>query len=65
MDNNFRDDDKIFRFEARWIQHETFEENLFRLWGMARRTYNGDWVKVIEQCGQKLRVWDKEVYRTS
>lgn len=60
---NFRDEGKMFRLEARWTHHDTFDAEIEKYWGESKHRHGHSWVSVIEECGKRLKKWDKEVYR--
>lgn len=62
---DFREGSKLFRFEARWLQHEDFDSCVRNSWLLAKSRSYGQWSKVVEDCGIRLKDWHKEVYMSS
>ncbi|KAL2894806.1 hypothetical protein RDABS01_010715 [Bienertia sinuspersici] len=54
---------KLFRFEAKWLQEENFDDTMVGLWSEAMEEGGHDWSSVVRNCGQKLEDWDKKTYR--
>lgn len=47
---------KIFRFEARWLHVDKFDEIIKDGKGVS-------WMRKIEHCGKLLMTWDKEMFK--
>lgn len=61
----FREDNKIFRFEARWIHHVDFKACIKNIWGLSKAKNRGQWCQVVEECGSQLKQWHRDVYSAS
>lgn len=58
---NFREANRPFRFEARWVHHDDFERNMRNVWGASKNKFRNQWSKMVEECGSKLKQWHKDV----
>lgn len=45
------EDLRPFRFEARWLHHNGFDENLRAVWNSARESHGIDWCRMVEAVG--------------
>ncbi|KAL2939333.1 hypothetical protein RDABS01_000165 [Bienertia sinuspersici] len=54
---------KLFRFEAKWMQEENFDDTMVGFGREAMEEEGHDWSSVVRNCGQKLEHWDKKTYR--
>lgn len=57
-----REDNRIFRFEARWIQHEGFDSCIKNVWTSSKARFRDQWFYVIDDCGSQLKQWHRKVY---
>lgn len=54
---------KIFRFEAKWCQVDSFEGILSDFWGSASGSDLSSSTKKVKHCGKLLIKWDKETFK--
>lgn len=57
-----QDERRLFRFEARWIYHETFDRCLGSFWEEAKSKHGHQWQYIMGECSNQLKKWNKEVY---
>lgn len=57
--------DKPFRYKAKWVQNESFPASLLECWSTAKAICGDDWVRVIDECGNRLKESSKQTYRNS
>lgn len=62
---SLREDDKLFRFEARWLHHMDFEDCIRNIWGLSKVKNRGKWCDVVEECGSQLKKWHRDVFSAS
>lgn len=60
-----REENKLFRFEAQWLQHDFFQEFLRGLWESSKDQVGLSWCKRVDFCGSQLKIWHKDVYSGS
>ncbi|CAO2825064.1 unnamed protein product [Amaranthus hypochondriacus] len=60
------DDNRIFRFEARWLQDDGFDAQIRNFWDTFKANrFRQDCCRVVEDCGASLKQWNKDVFLAS
>ena len=58
-------ENKPFRFEAKWIDNESFIDILLNCWQKSKAKYGDHWIRVVEECGARLKASSHEAYINS
>ncbi|KAL2936256.1 hypothetical protein RDABS01_006694, partial [Bienertia sinuspersici] len=54
---------RVFRFEAKWLQVDCFEDKMHNFLNEALEGGANDWSSVMQTCEQMLRDWDQSTFR--